>query len=86
MIVAIASAQPKQRMDNSVIPRSVGRPDKAAAHRRDWGSKGDPVKNLTERQLEVLDCIRDRVKTHGFPPARNEIAEALGVAHISTVD
>ena len=44
------------------------------------------MKKLTERQREVLDFIRGYVETHGFPPARPEIAQALGVAHVSTVD
>ena len=44
------------------------------------------MRNLTERQREVLDFIRGYVETHGFPPARPEIAEALEVAHVSTVD
>ena len=54
--------------------------------RRGDQSEGKQVKNLTERQLEVLDFIRDYVESHGFPPARPEIAKALGVAHVSTVD
>ena len=84
--MADTTAQPTQVADNSVVSRSVDRADEAAAGRRDRGSRAKPVKNLTERQLEVLNYIRDYVEEHGFPPARNEIAEAVGVTHASTVD
>ena len=44
------------------------------------------MRKLTKRQREVLEFIGGYVETHGFPPARPEIAQALGVAHVSTVD
>ena len=56
------------------------------AGRRDVQCEGKQAKNLTERQLKILDFIRSYVEEHGLPPARPEIAGALGVAHVSTVD
>ena len=44
------------------------------------------MRNLTDRQRQVLDCIRDHVKQFGFPPSRPEIARQLGVSHASTID
>ena len=84
--MAVISAQPEQRTNNCVAPRGVTQSHNTPSGRRDGKSEGKQVKNLTERQLEVLDFIRDYVETHGFPPARPEIAKALGVAHVSTVD
>lgn len=84
--MAITSAQHEQPTNNCVAPRSVLQSHNVPSGRRDGKSEGKRVKNLTERQLEVLDFIRDYVETHGFPPARPEIAKALGVAHVSTVD
>ncbi|MYD93360.1 MAG: repressor LexA [Chloroflexi bacterium] len=85
-IMATTSAQPKQRTNNCVAPRSVSQSHIPPPGRRDGQPEGKRVKNLTERQLEVLDFIRGYVEEHGFPPARPEIAKALGVAHVSTVD
>ena len=44
------------------------------------------MRNLTERQIEVLDCIRAYVREHGVAPSRPEIATALGIRNKSTVD
>ena len=37
------------------------------------------MKPLTVRQTEVLECIRDKVKTTGIPPTIAEIASTIGV-------
>lgn len=44
------------------------------------------MKPPTERQREVLEFIRTFHAGHGFPPTRPEIAKALGVRNISTVN
>lgn len=36
------------------------------------------MSQLTERQEEILDFIRDRIEESGMPPTRVEIARALG--------
>ena len=44
------------------------------------------MRNLSDRQRETLDFIRDYVHERGVAPSRAEIAKALGLAHKSTVD
>lgn len=44
------------------------------------------MQNLSPRQRETLDFIRDYVRDHGVVPTRGEIARGLGISHISTVD
>ena len=41
---------------------------------------------LTHRQGEVLDTIREFKKENGFPPTRAEIGKRLGLKHQSAVD
>ena len=41
---------------------------------------------LTKRQQQVLDCIRDHLKTWGTPPSRATIAAAIGGAFPSAAD
>ncbi|MDP1068882.1 repressor LexA, partial [Klebsiella pneumoniae] len=33
---------------------------------------------LTNRQTEVLECIRKHIETTGYPPTRADIARELG--------
>ncbi|HOQ09432.1 MAG TPA: transcriptional repressor LexA [Syntrophomonadaceae bacterium] len=40
---------------------------------------------LTERQQQILDYIRQRIKTSGYPPSVREIGEAVGLRSSSTV-
>ena len=42
--------------------------------------------SLTDRQQEVLDCIRSHIQEWGVPPSRAEIARALGFAFPSAAD
>lgn len=44
------------------------------------------MQRLSPRQRETLDFVRAYVDEHGFAPARPEIARALGLKHVSTVD
>ena len=44
------------------------------------------MRSLSDRQREVLDFIRGYVRGHGVVPSRQEIAEALGLRHKSSVD
>lgn len=43
----------------------------------------DPT--LTQRQMQILDVIRDGVRKRGFPPSIREIGAHIGVASSSTV-
>lgn len=40
---------------------------------------------LSKRQQEILDFIKNEVKTKGYPPSVREIGEAVGLASSSTV-
>jgi repressor LexA len=40
---------------------------------------------LSTRQKQILDFIRDRVRTKGYPPSVREIGEAVGLSSSSTV-
>ena len=44
------------------------------------------MRRLTDRQIEVLDCVRAYVREHSVAPSRPEIAAALGLRNTSTVD
>ena len=44
------------------------------------------MRQLTDRQIEVLDCVRAYVREHGVAPSRPEIAAAIGIRNTSTVD
>ena len=44
------------------------------------------MRRLTDRQIEVLDCVRAYVREHGVAPSRPEIAAAIGIRNSSTVD
>ncbi len=41
--------------------------------------------DLTKRQREILDLIRDTVANRGYPPSVREIGEAVGLSSPSTV-
>lgn len=36
------------------------------------------IKPLTSAQSRVLTFVRDSIETHGYPPTRQEIADAMG--------
>ena len=40
---------------------------------------------LTDRQQEVLDCIKGHIRRHGVPPTRTELAHGMGLAEASSV-
>ena len=40
---------------------------------------------LSPRQHETLDYIREHIDTEGVVPTRTEIAQGLGIGHVSTV-
>ena len=40
---------------------------------------------LTDRQQQVLDCIKGHIREHGFPPTRMEVAQAVGLKDASTI-
>ena len=46
----------------------------------------NPEEELPERQRSVLNVVREHLDTHGYPPSRPEIARALGISNVSTVD
>lgn len=41
--------------------------------------------DLTDRQQEILDFIKQEIRTKGYPPAVREIGEAVGLSSSSTV-
>ncbi|GAC58318.1 LexA repressor [Gordonia hirsuta DSM 44140 = NBRC 16056] len=41
--------------------------------------------SLTQRQREVLECIRSSVRERGYPPSIREIGEAVGLTSTSSV-
>mgnify|MGYP001236018423 FL=1 len=40
---------------------------------------------LTARQQAILDCIKDKIRSNGYPPSVREIGEAVGLKSSSTV-
>lgn len=49
---------------------------------RRWGGQ---MSKLSKRQHDILDFIKQEVKTKGYPPSVREIGEAVGLASSSTV-
>jgi repressor LexA len=49
----------------------------------DWRELG--VEQLTKRQREILEYIRDHVRNRGYPPSVREIGAAVGLSSSSTV-
>ena len=43
------------------------------------------MRELTNRQQEVLDGIKAHLRRHGVPPSRTELAHSLGLAEASSV-
>lgn len=43
------------------------------------------AKDLTPRQLRVLNFLRDQIETRGFPPSMREIGAAVGLTSTSSV-
>ena len=44
------------------------------------------MQSLSPRQRETLEFVRAYVSEHGTTPSRPEIAQGLGIRHVSTVD
>ncbi|MDA8094041.1 MAG: transcriptional repressor LexA [Betaproteobacteria bacterium] len=44
------------------------------------------MKALTERQAQVLQLIRERIETTGYPPTRAEIAQGMGFRSVNAAD
>lgn len=42
-------------------------------------------KNLSDKQLAILDVIRRAVATYGYPPSMREIGDAVGLSSLSSV-
>ena len=64
----------------------------AGMHRRDHASviaerctKEESGMNLTRRQRQILDFIRDFMKERGYSPSLEEIAQHFGLASVATV-
>ena len=49
------------------------------------GSEKMQGRDLTDRQQEVLDKIREHIRQHGTAPSRDELAKSLGLAFHSAV-
>ena len=43
------------------------------------------MRELTDRQQDVLDAIKVHLRRHGVPPSRTELAHSLGLAEASSV-
>ncbi|PHA01017.1 LexA repressor [Bacillus pseudomycoides] len=43
------------------------------------------MKPLTERQSQILNFMKQRIKEDGYPPTVREIGDAIGLASTSTV-
>ena len=43
------------------------------------------MRELTNRQQEVLDGIKTHIRRHGMPPSRTELAHSLGLSEASSV-
>ena len=43
------------------------------------------MRQLTDRQKQVLDCIVRHVQEYGMPPTRSEIADEVGLKDASTI-
>ena len=43
------------------------------------------MRELTNRQQEVLDGIKTHIRRHGVPPSRTELAHSLGLSEASSV-
>ena len=43
------------------------------------------MRDLTERQQQVLDWIKGYIRRHGVPPSRLELARGLGLSEASSV-
>lgn len=41
---------------------------------------------LTPRQLEILTCVRDTRRSHGYSPTLQEIADELGISKITVFE
>ena len=44
------------------------------------------MRQLTERQRDVLNIVKDRIRQIGVPPSRTEIARSLGLRGTSAID
>ena len=42
-------------------------------------------KNLSDKQLAILDVIQRSVSTRGYPPSMREIGDAVGLSSLSSV-
>lgn len=43
------------------------------------------AKTVTKRQLQVLECVRDYINEHGYPPSIREIGERFNIASLRGV-
>lgn len=50
-------------------------------------SQGQPASRirLTRRRIQILQCIYDYIKSHGFPPSIREIGQTVGLSSSSTI-
>ena len=46
---------------------------------------GELLKNLTEKDFEILDFIRDQIEENGYPPTVREICASVGLSSPATV-
>lgn len=69
---------------SSIDDRTPDR-DNAPAEVHSLPEQATPADELTDRQLRVLDAIRDWMSEHGYPPSVREIGDAVGLTSTSSV-
>ncbi len=69
---------------SSIDDRTPDR-DNAPAEMHSLPEQATPADELTDRQLRVLDAIRDWMSEHGYPPSVREIGDAVGLTSTSSV-
>lgn len=52
---------------------------------RDTETLETAMRPLTDRQQQVLDCIKGHIREFGFPPTRMEVAKGVGLKDASTI-
>ena len=47
--------------------------------------KSNPARNLSRRQKEVFDCVKELIRKNGYPPSVREIGKEMQLTSTSTV-
>jgi len=66
-------------------PDAEDRSDDSIAEVRNLPEQANGGSELTDRQLKVLEAIREWMREHGYPPSVREIGDAVGLTSTSSV-